>query len=353
MGRGFKCVRIGEIRMISRKKFIILVLAACVLGGSLIFVKSRPKSEENISKPREHTVVVGDIIVGIDGSGEIKLEGSNQYFTVDGTLEELAVKKGQRVSQGDFIGKLSDKRINNELEELRLDLAEKEYNLEQLKKQRNSIEDKDSQEYSNMQSQVHTSQIEVDKLYKKIDDLEYNLENLCVYANTTGVIVDIGYEIGSEVTKLKPIVVVGDEKSAYLDVLLSQTDIAKIQEEQGVNVTLEAYPDVEIKGKVVEKSYVNSTQGENVDYRVRAILELNDLEVYQGMTGEIKFVIKGKEDVLQVPNKFIYIKDNKQMVKVLANNEIQEREIKTGFSDGKFTEILEGLQGGETVIEER
>lgn len=338
--------------MISKKKIIILVLSVCVIGGILILV-NRPKSDENTIKPREHTVVIGDIIVGKDGAGKIKLEGTEHYFGVNGTIEEIAVKKGQKVNEGDFIAKISDKEINKELDELRLDLSAKKHSLEELKKQRDSIEDNKSKEYITLESQVKTAKSEVDKIYDKIDALENDLNNLSVYAKTSGVIVEVGYEVGDQGTVGKAIVVIGDEKKAYLDVLVSQTDIVDIKEEQDVNVILEAYPDKEIKGKVIEKSYVNSGEGMEVDYKVKALLEINDLEVYEGMTGEIKFIIKGKEDILSVPNKFIYMKDNKQMVKVRVNNELQDREIKTGFSDGKFTEILEGLKSGETIIEER
>ncbi|MEG0308513.1 MAG: efflux RND transporter periplasmic adaptor subunit [Clostridium sp.] len=239
------------------------------------------------------------------------------------------------------------------MDELRLDLSGKQGSLEQFKKQRDSINDNKSQEYISLESQVKTAQIEVNKINDKIKSLKYYLDNLCVYAKTSGVIVEVGYEVGVQGTVAKSVVVIGDEKKAYLDILVPQTDIVDIKEDQEVNVTLEAYPDTEIKGKVIEKSYVNSADGMDVDYKVKALLEINDLEVYQGMTGEIVFIIKGKEDVLKIPNKFIYMKDNKQMVKVMVNNELQDREIKTGFSDGKFTEIVEGLKSGEIVIEER
>ncbi|MEG0308512.1 MAG: hypothetical protein RR636_11240 [Clostridium sp.] len=91
--------------MIPKKKVIILLLVVCIIGGGVFLIK-KPKGEDGESKLREYTVVNGDIIVGIDGSGKLKLEGTEHYFNINGIIEEIAVKKGQKINEGDFIAKL-------------------------------------------------------------------------------------------------------------------------------------------------------------------------------------------------------------------------------------------------------
>lgn len=330
------------------KKIITLILGVCVIGGAILLVMKHHQDKEVIKERREHVVVVDDITVGIDGGGTAKLDETKHNFKISGTVEEIYVKKGQKIKKGNKIAKLSDNQINSQIDELQIDQKSKYEIVNQLKKQKKNTPDDIS-----LDSQIKTAQSELDKVNKKIKDLKSDLDKIYIYAKVDGIVIDIGYELGAEATPSKSVAVIGTGENIYLDILIPQTDIPSIKENQEVRVTFETYPDTEIKGNVEEKSYVSSSEGEDVDYKVRAKIDTKDLEVYPGMTAEVKFIIKSKEDVVQVPNKVIKIKDNKQIVKIKENNKIKEVEVKTGFSDGNVTEILEGLKEGQTVVEER
>lgn len=329
------------------KKVIALILGVCIIGGA-IFLVMKPKQEKEVIKEREHVVVVDDITVGIDGGGTAKLDETKHNFKISGTVEEIYVKKGQKIKKGNKIAKLSGNQINSQIDELKIDQKSKYEILNQLKGQK-----KNTPEDISLDSQIKTAQSELGKVNNKIKDLKSDLDKIYIYAKVDGIVLDIGYELGAEVTPSKPVAVIGTGENIYLDVLIPQTDIPNIKENQEVRVTFETYPDTEVKGHVEEKSYVSLSEGEDIDYKVRAKIDTKDLEVYPGMTAEVKFIIKSKEDVVQVPNKAIKIKDNKQIVKIKENNKIKEVEVKTGFSDGNVTEILEGLKKGQTVVEER
>lgn len=333
--------------MLIKKKLIALIIGVCVVGGAIVLIV-KPKKEEPIKKDREHIVVVDDIRVAIEGEGEAKLEGIDHNFDTSGNIEKIYVNKGDKVKKGQVLAKLSDEDIKSQIEELKIEQNTKSETLNQLKNQK-----KDAPEDLSIDSQIKTAQGELDKTKKKIEKLKSGLNKLYVYAKNDGIVLDIKGELGAAVTPGNQIVLIGNEGKVYLDVLLNQTDIVKVKENQEVKVTFETYPDIEVDGIVKEKSYISSGQGEDVDYKVKAELDVKDLELYQGMTAEIEFIIKNKENVLQIPNKAITNKDNKQIVKVKDNEKIKEVEVKTGFSDGKVTQILEGLQENQVVIEER
>lgn len=333
--------------MKAKKKLVVLIIGICIIGGSIVLMM-KPKQEKEVKREREHTVVVDDITVGIDGGGAAKLEEVEHNFKISGTIEEIYVNKAQKIQKGDKIAKISDKPINSQIEELKIEQKNKSENINQLKEQK-----KNSPDDTSIDSQISTVQGELDIVNKKIKNLKSDLDNLYVYAKIDGVVLDIGYEQEAEATPSKAVAVIGNEEKIYIDVLLPQTEIISINENQEVKVTFETYPDIEVKGIVEEKSYISSGEGEDVDYKVRAKLDTENLEIYQGMTAEVKFIIKNKEDVVQVPNKAIKVKGNKQIVKVKENEQIKEVEVKTGFSDGSVTEILDGLQEGQTVVEER
>lgn len=335
-----------------KKKLIVLTLGILIVGvvGVLTF---KPKDDKEVKKTKEHIVVIDDITIGIEGGGEAKLEGKNQNFLINGIVEEIYVKKGEKINKGDKIAKLSDKEINIELSNLKIDKKSKVDTLNNLREQQKNITDTSSVEYKSLQSEIKIAEGELEKLNNKISKLNSDIDKLYVYSKNKGVVIDIGYEVGTEATISKPVAIIGDESSIYIDVLLPQTEIIDVKENQKIEVTLETYPDTKINGEVEEISYVNSSQGEDVDYLVRSKIDVKDLQVYHGMTGEVTFIIKNKENVLQIPNRAISIKDNKQIVKVKENNKIIELEVKTGFSDGRVTEIIEGLKDGQIVVEER
>lgn len=338
--------------MLQKKKLIVLIVGALIISVAIVLA-FRPKNNEELKKLKEHTVVMDDITVGIEGGGEAKLEGKNQNFLINGTVEEIYVKKGQKINKGDKIAKLSETQMNTELSDLKIDKKSKVDILNNLKEQNKNMPDNSSSEYKTLQSEIKAAEGELEKVNNKINKLNSDLDKLYVYSKNKGVVIDIGYEVGSEATISKPLAIIGDEKNIYIDVLLSQSEIINVKEEQEIQVTLETYPDIEIKGQVEEISYVNSSQGDEVDYLVRSKMDVNDLQVYHGMTGEVTFIIKNKENVLQIPNRAIVMKDNKQIVKVKEKDKIIEVEVKTGFSDGKVTEIIEGLKNGQIVVEER
>ncbi|MBO3444290.1 efflux RND transporter periplasmic adaptor subunit [Clostridium sp. CCUG 7971] len=333
--------------MLAKKKLIALIVGVCVVGGAIVLMV-KPKNEEPVKKDKEHTVVVDDIRVSIEGGGEAKLEGVDHKFETNGSIEKIYVNKGDKVKKGTTLAKLSDEDINLQIEESKIEQNIKSETLNQLKNQKKNLP-----EDLSLDSQIKLAQGELDKINQKIKKLKSDLNKLYIYAKNNGIVLDIKGELGASVTPSNPVVVIGKEEKIYLDVLLSQTDIIGVKENQEVKVTFETYPDIEVNGIVKEKSYISSAQGEDVNYKVIAELDTKELEIYQGMTAEIEFLIKNKENVIQVPNKAITMKDNKQIVKVKENDKIKEVEVKTGFSDGKVTEILEGLQEGQVVIEER
>ena len=65
----------------------------------------------------------------------------------------------------------------------------------------------------------------------------------------------------------------------------------------------------------------------------------------------MKFILRKEANVLMLANKAISIRDGRQIVTVqLPDGTHEEREITTGFSDGRVSEITGGLSEGEAVV---
>jgi len=68
------------------------------------------------------------------------------------------------------------------------------------------------------------------------------------------------------------------------------------------------------------------------------------------MSASAEIVIEQHDDVLLIPNRAIQGSLEKPWVEVLVDEQVEEREITMGLSDGVYTEVLEGLEEGEVII---
>jgi macrolide-specific efflux system membrane fusion protein len=72
-----------------------------------------------------------------------------------------------------------------------------------------------------------------------------------------------------------------------------------------------------------------------------------------GMTANVSFVVEWRQNALLVPSDAVKSRDDHLYVLLPSTNPNvapTEREIKTGLSDGKRTEILEGVTEGEKLL---
>ena len=70
------------------------------------------------------------------------------------------------------------------------------------------------------------------------------------------------------------------------------------------------------------------------------------------MTASVTVFLDAKTDVLAVPIKAVKRQRGKNVVYVVKNGQPQSREVKVGWKDGRWIEIVAGLQEGETIFAE-
>jgi multidrug efflux pump subunit AcrA (membrane-fusion protein) len=68
------------------------------------------------------------------------------------------------------------------------------------------------------------------------------------------------------------------------------------------------------------------------------------------MTATVNISLQKKENVLTVLNGAIRRDGGKKVVFVMQNNQPVKREVKTGWKDSSYTEVLSGLNEGERVV---
>ena len=173
------------------KKTIAIVVGVMILAptGVITYTKFKDSNETNselVSREREYEVKRGDIIAGSNGSGSLKLQAVNQNFEEPVEIGELFVKEGERVSIGDKIATISEKFINDKLEELNSQLERATATLVSTKNnkqvtvltQNKAWEDKVQGSKNQYESQRNSLVNNINQLTDKLNDVNKKLEDV-------------------------------------------------------------------------------------------------------------------------------------------------------------------------------
>lgn len=173
-----------------------------------------------------------------------------------------------------------------------------------------------------------------------------------------GIVAEITGELGEFVTPspigvpTPPAVDIIDTSCLYVLAPIDEVDAPEIKVAMPARISLDAYNKKFFKGTVRRISpYVldREKQSRTVDIEVNIILEKNDLNMLPGYSADVEIILDSHNNVLRIPTEsllegqkvFAYDKDNKT---------IYEKEVVTGLSNWKYTEILKGLAKGEEIV---
>ena len=136
---------------------------------------------------------------------------------------------------------------------------------------------------------------------------------------------------------------------------VDEIDIALVKPGQEAIIEVDALPALKLDAEVVSISLLPEVEEGVVLYEVGIgfdVPEVNEIKV--GMSATADIIIHGGSGILLVPDRAIeQDSEGNPVVKVMVNEEIEERPVVTGISDGYQTEIVDGLSEGEIVVIER
>ncbi len=155
---------------------------------------------------------------------------------------------------------------------------------------------------------------------------------------------------GQAIVTTDAVIVLSDVLIARAQV--DETDIGKVKEGQDAVITLDAYPETRIEGKVEHIYYESETVNNVTIYKVDVIPQGGVPEFFRsGMNSSIDFKIESRKDALLLPQEAVNEEKGEFWVLVQKGAAgLERRAVKTGITDGKNIEIVSGLKDNETVV---
>lgn len=185
-----------------------------------------------------------------------------------------------------------------------------------------------------------------------------SLDRTQLKAPFDGTVAEITGELGEFVTPspvgvpTPPAVDIIDTSCLYVLAPIDEVDAPEIKTGMPARISLDAYNKQFFKGQVRRISpYVldREKQARTVDIEVKFIIENDNHSMLPGYSADVEVILDSHANVIRIPTEAL-LEGQKVLVYDKENKSIYEKNIKTGLSNWKYTEVLEGLKAGEQVV---
>ncbi|MEJ5362771.1 MAG: efflux RND transporter periplasmic adaptor subunit [Spirochaetota bacterium] len=357
---------IKEIVLNNKKKVLITGVVIIILI-LIYFLRSGVDNSEYIYDYEK--VSVGEISKTISTTGTIDLlDPVSILCQVNGVVQKVYVDFNQHVKQYQLLALIDAGDLQNDitkmqkrLEQLNIDMKNMENDLKVKKSMYNehmisaSALEMAENEYKKMQ--LSYSQVLVD--YKNLLQMQKNTR---IYAPLSGIIVSRDINESDPVVRNKRLfLMVRDLKTMQLMVVIDETDIGKVKNDQKIKFTVNAYPDQTFTGAIRQIRFNPVNRGGVITYDAVAICDNSQYLLKPGMTAIVTIEVDKKQGAMRIPNdaftvippfidKYKLDKDKKYIWKKKRGS-IVPVEVKTGLYGDEYTEIKKGdVKAGDTIL---
>lgn len=200
--------------------------------------------------------------------------------------------------------------------------------------------------------QLQTAEEDYEDACEKLEAFDDYLPDGVVCAAYSGVITEMEPEPGDTVQGGSQIVSLNQYDEITVHVTVEDEERESIGAGDTVSLMFSAFPEESYAGVIsdIGEAVVGT---DSVAYEVEIRVEGDVSALYGGMTAEATFLTEEKENVLYLPRQAVLQEEGNSYVLIRDHEgNVIRREVTTGFTDGRYVEIKEGLEEGETVLME-
>ena len=289
------------------KKIIAVIAVALIVAMAALIIRNRkdePGASLQIISPR-----IGDITTYITVTGSVLPNNRLEIKPpVNGRIERILVGEGQKVRKGQVLAYMSSTERSALIDAAKIDGA--------------------------------AAFAYWEKVYQPI----------ALVTPISGEVIVRDVEPGQTVTAATTILVISDRLLVKAEV--DETDIGRVRIGLDADISLEAHPDVQVKGRVTHISFESKTVNNVTMYEV----EVQPVSIpglfRSGMTANIKIIDQTKKNVILVPLKAVTIEGSNYFVKVEGDkkNDYRLKPITAGITDDVYLEVVSGISEKERIV---
>ncbi len=310
---------------------------------------------------------------------------------VSGNIQKLFVDYNSQVKAGQLIAQIDPALFQATVTQAEGDLASAQAALElarinatrtqALVAKQNSAQS----ELDQAMATLHQAEANIKIKQGALNKAKADLDHCAITSPIDGVVisrsVDVGQTVAASLQAPVIFTIANDLTKMQIDSNVAEADVGVVEVDQTVDFTVDAFPNRTFHGKVVQVRNAPITVQNVVTYDTVIGVTNPDLKLKPGMTANVSIIIANRDNVLKISNAALRYRPAdsaaaepkvsasrspraaggggkrasgerrvERTVYVLNGGEAKPVQIKTGISDGVFTEVLEGLKEGDRVI---
>ena len=286
-----------------------------------------------------------------------------------GRLVYLGVVEGDKVKKDQVIARLEDNDIQAQLEEAKANLKLNEAQLEEAKNNFDRATDLlnqkaiSSSDYDAARTNYNKVLASIDLAKARVRQSEVALENTLIRAPFDGTVLTKNADVGEVVAPLgagsntkAAVVTIADLSSLQVEADVSESNLQKITIGQEGQITLDAYPNRYYDGYVAK--IIPTADRAKGTITVKVAFKSYDDRVLPEMSAKVLFLNSGqaqseedKQPVLTVSSSAITQSSGSKIAYRIVDGVAVETKVETGRTFDGYSEVLSGLQDGDTVID--
>ncbi|HEX5045087.1 MAG TPA: efflux RND transporter periplasmic adaptor subunit [Candidatus Polarisedimenticolaceae bacterium] len=303
----------------------LLAALAVVAVVAWFAVRGRTAAAEYRLVPVER----GDLTSVVSATGALQAVTSVEVGTqVSGQVSEILVDFNSRVKKGQLIARIDPTILQQavrassaDLEKARAQAAQKKWAAERAETlyRGGLVPESD---YRTATAEAATTQADLEAARVALDRARRNLGYTEIRSPIDGVVVERNVQAGQTVAASlqAPVLFRLAEDLSRLQILaaVDESDIGKIQAEQEVEFTVQAYPEEKFRGRVSQVRLQSTTTENVVSYGVVVDVDNPGLRLKPGMTATVEFIVARARGVLKVQNAALRVRPTEAMQAQLA-----------------------------------
>src|SRR6266571_2047081 len=383
-----------------------LMVAVLASGAGLGWYLNRPSSNP---LQYESTVVTrGELTQVVTASGQlnplVKVDVGSQ---ISGIIQKLFVDFNSPVTEGQVIAQLDAATYEANLIQAQGNLANAKAaaELAQLNAERAKTLQTEQlnakAEYEKAVADLHQAEAAVKVNEGSLKKAQVDLARCTIYAPIDGIVisrnVNVGQTVAASLSAPTLFVIANNLAKMQIEADVAEADIGLVGAGQEVEFTVDAFPGQTFHGKVTQVRNAPKADQNVVTYVTIIDVTNPNLKLKPGMPANVSVIVTHHDNVLKIPNAALRFRPpkNVELVKtrsnktdvaeapkksetksesekkseaakpkndkkdkrksertlyVLRDRALQPAKVKLGITDGRETELIEGLKEGDAVV---
>lgn len=373
---------------------VIIVAVVVIVGGIWHFAKNRGDD------PQYNTVGVdrGDLTQTVTATGTLNpVTNVLVGCQVSGRISKVYVDYNSIVKAGELIAEIDPKTYEAQLAQAEANLANAKANLElqQVQAKRESELYTNSlvsgSDYDTAVATLHEAEAAVQLDEAAVNMAAINLSYCKIYSPVDGIVIvnniEVGQTVAASFNTPELFQIANNLKQMQIDSSVAEADVGSVLNGQDVDFTVDAYPYRTFHGSVTQVRNSPTTVNNVVTYDCVISVTNSDYKLKPGMTANVSIIVAQRTNVLEIPNGALRFRPPETAVVITnlppaepavstvapkhrrhtggvpiqthviyvlsgdaPNPKLEAVQVRTGITDGLFTEVVGGLKEGNPVI---